>query len=122
MKLLTTIKPRRDGTVSVVGEDGQNYVFKPDAEMGGALTCEVTDQSTVARLLVLGDFEPANPDDVDDALSIYAKARQSIAQGATGTAEVDDDEGDFTEQPNGGLPVEAETPPAPRKPRKARAE
>jgi hypothetical protein len=121
MKLLTTIKPRRDGTVSVVGEDGQKYVFQPDAEMGGALTCEVTDQSTVARLLVLGDFEPADPDDVDDALSIYAKARQSIAQGATGTADTDDED-DFTETPNGGLPVEAETPPAPRKPRKNRAE
>jgi hypothetical protein len=31
-----------------------------------------------------------------------------------GLSDDDGDDGDFTEMPNGGLPVEAETPPEPR--------
>lgn len=115
MKLLTTIKPRRSGEVAVVGEDGQKYVFEADAELGGALTCDVTDEVTVARLLVLGEFEPANPDDADAAVAIYNQARQS---GVPDDADDSDEDEDFSEMPAGGLPLEANTPPVPKKPRK----
>lgn len=115
MKLQTFIKPRTDGTVIVVGEDSQKYVFKADAD--GGLICDVTDEATVARLLAIGTFEPVDADDFDKAIELSKAAADLAGQDA-------DDEGDddFTEEVSpGGLPVEANTPPIARK-KKAKAQ
>lgn len=106
MKLQTSIKPRRDGTVTVLGQDRQTYVFVADDE--GLLSADVADEATVAALLATGNFWPADEADQEQALELVKQA-----QG-------DDDEDD-EEEPQDGLPVEANTPPKRRggRPRKA---
>jgi hypothetical protein len=105
MKLQTSIPARRDGTVRVLGQDRQTYVFAagPDGELIG----DVTDEATIAFLLAGGLFWPANPEDFDAALSLAKQAEP-----------VEDDDEDGMD----ALPVEAETPPAPKRARKAKAE
>ncbi len=113
MKLQTSILPRRDGTVLITGEDGEKYVFKADAD--GAMVCDVPDDTTVSKLLAIGDFEPYNAEDFDKAIEL---AQKSIPVGGTdaddGLDDGDDgdDGNDGDEVVNGGLPVEAKTPPA----------
>lgn len=68
MKLLTSIPPRRDGTVTVIAKDGTRCVFKPGE--GGELVGEVKHEPTVAELLNGGLFFPADPADYDKALAI----------------------------------------------------
>lgn len=101
MELQTSIRPRRDGTVNVVGEDGVTYTFKTGAD--GVLSCDVADDATVARLLTLGDFYPANEQDFQAAVA--------LAQSATPPSDDDDDgddgdDGDEVIVLNGGAPVE----------------
>lgn len=68
MKLLTSIPPRRDGTVIVTAKDGTRCVFEPGE--GGELVGEVADELTVAELLNGGMFFPADPADYDKALAL----------------------------------------------------
>ena len=101
MKLETSILPRRDGMVSVQGLDGKSYVFKPDAE--GFLTGEVEDSGTVAHLLTLGTFYPANEDDHAEAAALITKP---VPEEGDDLDETDDDEAMLD-----GLPIESNTPP-----------
>lgn len=106
MKLQTSIKPRRDGTVTVLGQDSQTYVFAAGSD--GELTSDVADEATVAHLLATGNFWPANEADHAQALALVKQAQA-------------DDDDDEEEEPQDGLPVEANTPPKRRggRPRKA---
>lgn len=108
MKLQTTITPRRDGTVRVVGEDGQKYDFKADAD--GALVCDVKDDATVSKLLAQGDFEPVDEEDFGKALELTRKAAPAADGEDDGEGDDGDDDGD--EGSSGGMPVESHTPPA----------
>lgn len=95
MKLGTTIKPRKDGTVtSRLGTDV--YVFKPEAD--GELYCDIENLAHVAVLLNSGNFFPANSDEYEVALSL---------------SENPEDEGQDDEDSNDdAAPVEAGTPPS----------
>lgn len=104
MKLQTSIKPRRDGTVTVLGQDRQTYVFAAGPD--GELTADVADEATVAHLLATGNFWPADEADQEQALELVKQAQKADE------ADEDDDE---DEADDNALPVEAETPPAPRR-------
>lgn len=107
MKLQTNIPPRRDGTVTVLGQDRQTYVFAADDE--GLLSADVADEATVAALLATGHFWPADADDAEQALALVKQAQGD-----------DDDEDDDDDEPEDALPVEANTAPKRRgRPRKA---
>lgn len=107
MKLQTNIPPRRDGTVTVLGQDRQTYVFAADDE--GLLSADVADEATVAALLATGHFWPADADDAEQALALVKQAQGD-----------DEDDEDDEDEPEGGLPVEANTAPKRRgRPRKA---
>ena len=116
MKLSTEIKPRSDGTLSVVGEDGKTYVFK-----GEPLECDIEHEPTVARLLKLDTFFPANDDDQDAALALLKAQGDGLDDGDDGDDDGElDDDGDLKSDPN-ALPLEANTAPkapAPTKPPK----
>ena len=112
MKLQTTIPARRDGTVIVQGLYGQRYVFTKDQD--SELSCDVTDDATVAHLLAGKSFWPADERDAEAALKLLDAADDS------------DDDADFDDGDDeaDGLPQEANTPPKSiakpgRKPRKA---
>lgn len=110
MKLQTSIKPRRDGTVTVLGQDRQAYVFVADDD--GLLTGDVADQATVAHLLATGNFWPADEADQEQALALVKEAEKA--------AQAEEGEDDDEDEPLDGLPVEANTPPKRRgRPRKA---
>lgn len=114
MKLQTAIPARRDGTVIVQGLDGQRYVFAKDQD--GELSCDVTDDATVAHLLAGKNFWPADERDAEAALKLLDAADD-------GDDDSDDGEDDADDE-FGGLPQEANTPPQRiakpgRKPRKA---
>ena len=98
MKLQTNIPPRRDGTVTVLGQDRQTYVFAAYDE--GLLSADVADEATVAALLATGHFWPADADDAEQALALVKQAQGD-----------DEDDEDDEDEPEGGLPVEANTPP-----------
>ena len=107
MKLQTNIPPRRDGTVTVLGQDRQTYVFA--AGQDGELTSDVADEATVAHLLATGNFWPANEADHAQALALVKQAQGD-----------DDDEDEDDDEPEDALPVEANTAPKRRgRPRKA---
>jgi len=116
MKLQTSIAPRRDGTVRVSGLDRQTYVFAPGPD--GELTCDVTDEATVAALLATQNFWPADPEDADHALNLVKKTTQPDGGEPGGDDDLDDDEEEVAD----ALPVEANTPPAPKRAKKAKAE
>lgn len=109
MKLQTSIQPRRDGTVKVTGQDSQTYVFVTGSD--GELTCDVADEPTVAHLLATENFWPADPAD-------FAAAEKLVIDQSDDDEEADDEQDD--EEVQGGLPVEAETPPAAAPGRKTR--
>jgi hypothetical protein len=118
MKLQTSIKPRRDGTVLVTGQDGVKYTFVAGA--AGDLECAIEHQATLKHLLASQNFYPASEDDFSLALQMSqpagpgpdadadAGAPDLGALAAKSDAELDEegDEGDLS-----GLPVEANTPP-----------
>jgi len=120
MKLATTIPPRRDGTVIARGATGEAHVFRRGDS--GDLECDVTDLDLVASLLSGGLFYPVDPADYDDAL------RLSGDVGADGDGDGEDDadadgdgDGDGEDDVGGGQPIEAETPPKPRRGRPPKA-
>lgn len=80
MKLQTSIKPRRDGKVTVTGLDGKAYLFEVDAQ--GDITGDVEHEETVAHLLAGGRFAPVNEEDFSDAL----KAMNAQQEGAVQTS------------------------------------
>lgn len=94
MKLETTIKPRKDGTVKVAVPSGGSYAFTPDSE--GCLCCEVTDEKDVAYLVGLGDFYPTNEGDYEAALGM---AKGGSGDDDEGDVAADDDEGSETAPP-----------------------
>lgn len=106
MKLHTSIPPRRDGTVKVTGQDRQTYVFEADAD--GELSCDVTDEATLAAMLGTDNFYPADPAD--------AEAAADLVVGQDEEADDEPEEGDD----ESALPVEAETPPSPKRARKVK--
>jgi len=107
VKLQTNIPPRRDGTVTVLGQDRQTYVFAADDE--GLLSADVADEATVAALLATGHFWPADADDAEQALALVKQAQGD-----------DEDDEDDEDEPEDALPVEANTAPKRRgRPRKA---
>lgn len=108
MKLHTSIPPRRDGTVKVTGQDSQTYVFEVDAD--GELSCDVTDEATLAWMLGTDNFYPADPADAEAAADLVVGQDEEIDEGD------DPDEGDES----AALPVEAETPPSPKRARKVK--
>lgn len=101
MKLITSIIPRRDGTVRVQGDNGETFVFERGA--GGEMTGDVSDDATVARLIAGRLFWPAHAEDYDTAAAI-----------ASGDDDAQDHEAD-ADAP-APLPLEANTPPVRRKP------
>lgn len=125
MKLLTTITPRSNDTVTytefVNGKPAQTIIFARDAE-SGELVAEVTDEATIGRLLLTGTFQPLNEEDYGIAEAILEAAKPKKKRRFVEVDE-DDDEDDDEQSgaANGGLPVEANTPPAaPRKSPQAR--
>lgn len=110
MKLLTTIQPRRDGTVTLAGKDGASYVFKDDG--AGVLVCDIADEATIAHALALGTFEPAEEADFQKAEELLQAATATDDEAdADGGDDDGDDDVDFD-----APPVEAGTPPAPVEP------
>jgi hypothetical protein len=111
MKLSTDIKPRSNGTVSLLGLNGKAYVFS-----GDPLECDVDHDATVAHLLRLGSFFPASERDEQEALELLGQKDGGDAsgnpieggEGAQG-GELDKD-GDERADLN-ALPLEANTPP-----------
>jgi hypothetical protein len=116
MKIETSTPLRRDGTVIVSGLDGMRYVFKPEEETG-MVVCDIEHQETLAYLLRIGTFFPANVSDHETAASLI-----DLLPDSEGQDDDQDDDGDEDEDidPN-AQPLEAGTPPAPRK-KKAKAE
>lgn len=87
MKLLTSIPPRRDGTVIVTAKDGTRCVFTPGES--GELVGEVQDERTLAELLNGGLFFPADPADYDKAMQMS----NALQPGGSGDEGGDDDAG-----------------------------
>ena len=108
MKIETTIKPRRNGTVSVV-IDGVTYLFAEDEQ--GRLGADVDNEKHLSYLLGLGDFLPADEEDFE------------VAQGLI---DPDDEEGEDDPDDSGeedfeaAPPLEENTPPSLKKPRKVK--
>lgn len=106
MKLETTIKPRKDGTVNVeVGKT--KIVFAPDED--GRLVADVENEAIIAQLLNSGSFIPVNEEDFEVAAAIAGPAEVEADQ---------DDEED--EEDESAPPLEENTPPSGRKPRKVK--
>lgn len=125
MKLITTIAPRRSGIVTALLLSGLTVDFKPDES--GDLSAEVESDADVAHLLALpgGNFEPANASDFDRAEALVGGLMTAADAEGDDDGEDDDGEGDEPgpedEIVNGGLPVEANTPPTPARAAKAAA-
>ena len=103
MKIETSIKPRRNGTVNVVMPGGKVIVF---SALGGRLTAEVADSADVQFLLGMSDFLPADEDD-------FAMA-SALIRGEAGPQELGDDLPDDDGDEN-AAPVETATTPKPGK-------
>lgn len=120
MKLQTTIKPRRDGTVIVRGANGQPFTFAPDSF--GDLVCDVDDPALLERLLNSEDFGPIDPADFQAASTLVApvgtlldSALDAVGHTPEGSPpgegeDEPDDEGDENAAPVEGA---AELPSAP---------
>jgi len=111
MKLQTSIKPRRDGSVGVTTAGGAVYRFLPDA--AGDLCCEVEAAADIAFLLAPGDFFPASEADNDQAMALLQAAGGNDGDDGDDGDEfdLDDVDDDFG---TGSAPLEANTPPAPQ--------
>ena len=114
MKLQTSITPRLDGTVIVEGADGETYTFTPDES--GDLTGEISHPETLANLLVRGMFYPADPADFEAANEITRVAESELDPEERDELAADDA---ADEAVSDALPVEENTPPSRRRPRKA---
>lgn len=116
MLLLTTIPPRRDGTVILRDKDGTPNVFKAE-KPGGDLVCDVTNEVTISDALRSGAFEPVLEVDFDQAKALLNPGQ------AEGAEDDPADEGDDDEAAD-APPVESQTTPAQvvRRGRKPRVE
>lgn len=114
MKLVTTIKPRREGVVHVVGVDGNQYTFEPDAL--GELTCVVEDRAVILQLFKLGqDFMPASEEDFELARKMMDQADDFVDDGEQSGGQEDLDDDDLVDPnapPAEGLSA-SEKPPEP---------
>lgn len=122
MKLATTIPPRRDGTVIARGATGEAHVFRRGDS--GDLECDVTDLDLVASLLSGGLFYPVDPADYDAALRLSGDVGADADADGDSDADADadaDGDGDGEDDVGGGQPIEAETPPKPRRGRPPKA-
>jgi hypothetical protein len=109
MKLQTSIRARKDGTVKALGLDGKTHVFTPD--VNGDMSCDVTCERTAAMLLSTGNFWPEDQADLESALALVQTPE-----------DLDPEDDDLDEdEPGDGLPLEAGTPPAPKSKAKAKA-
>lgn len=121
MKLITTIKPRRDGTVIVTGADGKAlHTFALNDE--GQLACDVPDDGTIGMLLLTENFYPADEADYGRALELTGgNAALGGAEGASDDdSGADDDEGTPDSAPvEAGTQAVAVTPAALRRARRA---
>ncbi len=99
MKIETSIKPRKDGTVRSAVPSGATVVF---SDVDGRLVADVVEDSDAAFLLALPDFCPLDEAD-------FVKA-ESLVRQEVGTDDLPDDDGD-----ENAAPIEVATPPkAPR--------
>ena len=108
MKLQTSIIPRRNGTINLLGEDGQTYVFQADAS--GDVVCEIADEPTIIHLLgSRGEFFwPASEEDYAEAKALLDAADVDVDDLDHDGREDDDD----LALPPGADPLEeANTPP-----------
>lgn len=111
MKLEANIAPRCDGTVKA--EFGKiTYVFAEDEQ--GRLVADIGVDEHIAELLNTGNFIPADEEDFEIAAAIAAPPVEDEEDGMQGGADVDPDS--IPAAP----PVEENTPPSHRKPRKAK--
>ena len=101
MLIETIIKPRKDGTVTHE-QAGVKWTFRPD--VAGRMVCDIEDDAVIARLLATGNFFPSDEADIDAAAALVAQ-----------------EEDDEDEVIGDGAPVEASTPPAPRRGRQKKA-
>jgi hypothetical protein len=114
MKLQTSISPRRDGTVRLLGQDGKTYVFEADAN--GDMVCDVTHEPTIVHALDKRSdyFWPADEADHDEANRLISEANSSLVVADEDDEDDDDGMGNgaiIAPGSDGGLPVEANTPP-----------
>ena len=107
MKIETSIKPRRNGTVNVVTPGGQVIVFS--AQDDGRLTADVADSADVQFLLGMSDFLPADEDD-------FAMA-SALIRGEAGLDELGDGD-DLPDDSGDENAAPVETPLKPGKPGK----
>lgn len=122
MKLHTSIAPRRDGTVRATGKDGSVFVFAPGTD--GELSCDVTDPVLVANLLSTEQFWPADANDFDSAASLFqAPKPDGDKDQLPDDDEPGEDDGDDEGEPvnMNAMPVEANTAPVVKPPKKAGA-
>lgn len=122
MKLETSIKPRRDGTVKLSGLDGSVTVFTVQDD--GAIVGDVTHEGTLVHLLTnrADVFWPADESDYAAAQALLDAQGQDADLRAPG-ADPDDDDDEVMLPPGADPLVEAKTPPAAipgRKPRASR--
>lgn len=106
MKIETSIKPRRNGTLNVVTPGGQVIVFS--AQDDARLTAEVADAADVQFLLGMSDFLPADEDDFAMA-SALIRGEAGLDDLSDGD-DLPDDDGD-----ENAAPVETATAPKPGK-------
>jgi hypothetical protein len=102
MKLETSIRPRKDGTVIANLPDKAKYEFKPGTD--GALECEVDNDAHASWLIGTGNFYPAEAADFDEAaelLSAEAKAEEEAEAEAKSEDEAQAQAEPAAEKPKG---------------------
>ena len=99
MRLVSTVKARSDGTLSLLGASGAEYAFVRDEQ--GRLVGDVPDGADARAALLTGNFYPASEDD-------EARAAEWMAG--------DDDDGDMPADLS-APPVEGVTHKRGRKPK-----
>lgn len=95
MKIETSIKPRSDGTVTLLAPSGAKIVFSDES---GHLVANVEAEGDLTFALALGEFFPADESD-------YVQAESLIREDA-GIDDLPDDDGDLN-----AAPVEVATVP-----------
>lgn len=117
MKLMATIEPRTDGTVTAMTPAGR-IVFAPNA--AGDIVGEVPDDC-VAALLDTGNFEPADEADFSAAEALMAAASRAGAGDSNPDDSDLDDDAPLVVDMNDGLPMEGVAPPKKRRGRPPKA-
>lgn len=116
MRLITSIPPRRDGTVVAKSPNGlRTFTFAADAS--GELACDVDCDDTLAMLLRSESFYPADEADFSAAMRLAGGTPEGGEGGPDDSdpdhdpdSDPEDDDGSDDEAPEGGAPVESDTP------------